>query len=318
MRKEVAVAVGQTAVTAALWGTSFPVISVALKAGLDPSMFAFLRFAVAGPLMLVATLTRRREVKALFRSRAIWIVAFLDAVGFLCQYVGQQYTPASVAALLVNLSVVLAAVGAALFLGERLGPYKVAGVVFAFAGTALIATNGDLASLAQGELLGDALYLLAALAWAAYIVYAKKETDETDWDPFAASACIVSLTAVMLAPAALLSGGRVPASSQAWEAILYTAVFNTAIPFALYQAGLKRLSASTSAVILMLEVVVAVVISVALLGETFTVFSAVGALAVMASIFLVSGVEMRGLGARPPPQAGGSANPPGTRGNQIQ
>jgi len=277
-----------------LWGTSFPVISVALREGLNPSVFVFLRFAIAAPLMLVFALSTKRGVMTLMKSRALWIVAFFDAVGFLCQYVGQQYTPASVAALLINLSVVLAAVGAAVFLGEKLGAYKVIGVVLAFAGTVLIATNGDLGAVVGGELLGDALYLLAAFSWAAYIVYAKRKTDEMDWDPYAAATCIVSLTAVFVLPAALIAGGPIPTSAAAWEAIAYTAVFNTAIPFALYQAALKHMTAASSAIVLMLEIVVAVLISVVFLGETFTLFSLVGALGVLASILLVSGVELRG------------------------
>jgi drug/metabolite transporter (DMT)-like permease len=294
LRRDAAVALGQTSVTAALWGTSFPVISVALREGLNPSVFVFLRFATAAPLMLVFAFSTRRGVMALMKSKAIWIVALFDAVGFLCQYVGQQYTPASVAALLINLSVVLAAVGAAVFLGEKLGAYKVTGVALAFAGTVLIATNGNLGSVAGGELLGDALYLLAAFSWAAYIVYAKRKTDETNWDPYAAATCIVSLTALFVLPAALAAGGPLPTSPAAWEAIAYTAVFNTAIPFALYQAALKHLTAASSAIVLMLEIVVAVIISVAFLGETFTAFSLFGALGVLASILLVSGVEVRG------------------------
>jgi len=294
LKRDAAVALGQTSLTAALWGTSFPVISVALKGGLDPSVFVFLRFALAAPIMLVAALSMKRDVATLLRSKALWIVAFFDAVGFLCQYVGQEYTPAAVAALLVNLSVVLAAAGAAAFLGERLGTYKVAGVALAFGGTVLIATNGALASVAQGELFGDVLYLMAAVAWAAYIVYAKKKTDEMDWDPYAAATCIVSLTALLILPAALVAGGPLPTSAMAWEAIAYTAVFNTAIPFALYQAALKHLTAASSAIVLMLEIVVAVIISIAFLGETFTAFSLVGAVAVLASILLVSEVEVGG------------------------
>jgi len=297
LRRDAAVALGQTSLTAVLWGTSFPVISVALKEGLDPSVFVFLRFAVAAPLMLASALATKRDVMALMRSRAVWIVALLDAAGFLCQYVGQEYTPASVAALLVNLSVVMAAVGAAVFLKERLGASKVAGVVLALAGTVLIATNGDIASVGGGELFGDALYLGAAVAWAGYIVYAKKKTDETGWDSYAAATCIVTLTALLVLPAALVSGRPFPVSAAAWEAIAYTAAFNTAIPFALYQAALKHLTAATSAIVLMLEIVVAVIISVAFLGESFTAFSLLGAVGVLGSILLVSGVEVRGRSA---------------------
>jgi drug/metabolite transporter (DMT)-like permease len=103
------------------------------------------------------------------------------------------------------------------------------------------------------------------------------------------------VTAVFVLPAALIA--HLPSSSisaLSWEAIAYTAVFNTAIPFVLYQAGLRQLTASLSAVVLMLEIVVAILISVLFLGETFTVLSALGAVAVLASILLVSGMEVRG------------------------
>jgi drug/metabolite transporter (DMT)-like permease len=291
MRRDVLAALAQTSASAALWGTSFPVISVALKGGLSPGAFVFLRFALAAPVMLLAVLALGRDPWRLFKDRMVWAVAFFDAVGFLCQFIGQQYTSASVAALLVNLSVVLAAIGGAVFLGERLGAYKVAGVVLAFGGTALIATGGSLSGLAEGELLGDALYVAAALAWAGYIVCAKRGTDNRGWDPVA---CIVSLTAVFVLPAALAAGTWEQMSIASWEAIGYTAVFNTAIPFVLYQLGLKRLSAGSSAIVLMLEIVVAVAISVALLGESFTPLAALGAAAILASILLVSGVEARG------------------------
>lgn len=293
LRRDALVALAQTSVTAALWGTSFPVISVAIKGGLDPSVFVFLRFALAAPLMLVIAVSLGRDVASMLRDRAVWVVAFFNAIGFLCQFVGQQFTSASVAALLVNLSAVFAAAGGGIFLGERLGGQKAAGVILAFAGAALIATNGDFAGVARGELEGDCLYLVAALSWGAYIVYAKKKTDESHWDPLAGATSIVSLTALFVLPAAIIAGPSFPVSAYSWGAIVYTAVFNTAIPYVLYQAALRYLTATSSAVVLMLEIVVAVAISVAFLGDRFTLFSLAGAAAVLSSIFLVSRSEVR-------------------------
>lgn len=294
MRREAAVALAQTSLTAALWGTSFPVISVAIKGGLAPTVFVFLRFAIAAPLMLGLAMALGKDVGGLLRSRAVWIVGFFNAVGFLCQFVGQQYTDASVAALIVNLSVVFAALGGATLLGERLGRLKASGVVLAFAGTALLATNGDFSAVARGKLLGDALYLIAAVSWAGYIVYAKKKTDELRWDPTSVATAIVAVTALLVLPAAVVGGITLDISVASWEAIAYTAVFNTAIPFVLYQAGLRYLTATSSAVVLMLEIVVAVILSVAFLGETFTPLALSGAIAVLLSILLVSGTEIRG------------------------
>jgi drug/metabolite transporter (DMT)-like permease len=294
LRREVGVALAETALTAVLWGTSFPVVSLGIRGGLDPRTFVFLRFAVAAPILLGAAAVLGRDVAGLLKSRAVWVVGLLNAVGFLCQFLGQQYTSASVAALLVNLSVVLAAAGGALFLKERLGALKMAGVLLAVAGTVLVATGGDLAVVTSGQVLGDGFYLVAAFSWAGYIVYAKKKTDEEKWDPLAVSASIVTVTAVAVLPVALTAGSLAPLSSGSAEAIAYTALFNTVVPFFLYQAGLRHLTAGTSAVVLTLEIVVAVLISVAYLGETLTLPAWAGAGAILVSIVVVSGSEALG------------------------
>ncbi|MGD0476950.1 MAG: DMT family transporter [Nitrososphaerales archaeon] len=294
MGREAEIALAETALAAALWGTSFPVVSLGIEGGLDPRTFVFLRFAIAAPVMLGVALALGRDVMPLLRSRALWVVGLFNAVGFVCQFIGQQYTEASVAALLVNMSVILAAIGAVVFLGERLGGFKVVGIFLAVAGVFLITTNGDFGVVASGQGFGDALYLIAAVSWAGYILYSKKKMDEQRWDPLASAACIVAVTAILVVPPALTAGVGPSLSSESLRAVAYTAVINTVIPFVLYQQGLKHLTASSSAVVLMLEIVVAVMISVAFLGETLTAFAWIGALAVLASIFLVSGVEISG------------------------
>jgi drug/metabolite transporter (DMT)-like permease len=287
-------AVAETSLAAGLWGTSFPVISIAINEGLDPVVFVFLRFVLAAPLMIMVAFFLRRRMRKLLADKAVWAIALLNTIGFLCQFIGQKYTAASVAALLVNLSVVFAAIGGVVFLRERLGPFKLTGVALALVGTLLLASKGDLSGFGKGEVFGDGLYLIAALSWAGYIVYAKKKTVESDWDPVALATCIVVVTAVLLVPFVFLSRLSLPPSPTSWGAVIYTAIFNTAIPFVLYQSGLRQLTAAGSAVVLMLEIVVALIISVAFLGETFTLISLLGAVAVLASILLVSGAEAGG------------------------
>jgi len=292
--REAGIALAETALAAALWGTSFPVVSLGIKGGLDPRTFVFLRFAIAAPVMLGVARALGKDVMPLLRSRALWVVGLFNAVGFVCQFVGQQYTEASVAALLVNMSVILAAIGAVVFLGERLGGFKMVGIFLAVAGTSLITTNGNFRAIASSQGFGDVLYLIAAVSWAGYILYSKKKMDEQRWDPLTAATCIVVVTAILVAPPALTAGFGLSLSTESLWAVAFTAVFNTVIPFVLYQQGLKHLTASSSAVVLLLEIVVAVLISVTFLGETFTAFAWIGALSVLGSILLVSGVEIRG------------------------
>ena len=275
-----------------LWGTSFPVITIGIGSGLDPRAFVFLRFALAAPLMLAACRVYGRRVAGLLRSRAVWIIGLFNATGFVCQFIGQAYTTASVAALLVNLSMVFAAVGGAALLNERMGTLKISGVVLALAGTVLLTTKGDLSLVTGGQLFGDSLYLIAAVSWAGYIVYGKKKTDETGWDPIAVSASIVAATAACILPVALTARWDSAVTTVGWEAVLYTALFNTAIAFTLYQSGLRYLTATSSAIVLMLEIVTAVAISTAFLGEALNIYSWVGAALVLVSVFLVSGLEV--------------------------
>jgi drug/metabolite transporter (DMT)-like permease len=287
------VALAQTAASAMIWGTSFPVVTIGLRGGLDPGVFVFLRFAVAAPPMLIAVVVLRKRFVPLIRAPEVWVLGTLNAVGFVCQYVGQRYTTASVAALLVNLSVVFAAAGGAVFLGEKVGVPKAAGIGLAVVGTVLVTTKGDFLAFGGSQALGDSLYLISAVTWAGYVVYAKDRTVKSQLDPLPLAAGIVLVTGILTFPAALLGGFPSTISGPSLLAVLYTALLNTSVAFVLYQQGLRYLAAGTSALVLVLEVVVALLVSAGFLGETITPLAGVGALMIVAAFISVSGIEWR-------------------------
>lgn len=292
MRNKNAAALGATTLAAILWGTSFPVVSYGIRSGLDPELFVLLRFATAAPIMVAAAVAFRSRLISTLRLKSVWLLALLNAVGFLSQFIGQSLTSASVAALLVNLSVIVTAVGSALFLKESFGRLKSAGVLFALAGVVLLTTEGDFSLVTRGQLVGDSLYLVAAFVWGWYMVYNKQRTDREGWEPLAVSASIILLTALFLSPLLLTVGPRVSLPGTSWAVIGYTAIFTTAMPFVLYQRGVRFLTATSSAVVLMLEIVTAVAISTTFLGDAMNAFSWAGAALVLVSIYLVSGVEV--------------------------
>src|SRR2546428_12387750 len=113
------VALAETSATGLLWGTSFPVIEFGIASGIDPRVFAFLRFALAAPIMIAFARVYGKPLSAGLRTKPVWILGFLNAVGFLCQFFGPAYTAASVGALLVNLSGLIAAIGSAALLREK-------------------------------------------------------------------------------------------------------------------------------------------------------------------------------------------------------
>jgi drug/metabolite transporter (DMT)-like permease len=288
-------ALAEMAGAAGLWGTSFPVIQYGISGGLDPVLFGALRFMVAAPIMLVLAASLRRALLPFLKLKVVWALAFLNTVGFVAQFLGQASTPAPVAALLVNLWIFAAAAGSAALLGERFGVSKALGTALAGFGTVLLTTGGDPLRLGGSQAVGDILCLVSAASWGAYIVLDKKETDRLGWDPLALTAMVVTLSAVMFAPAAAFIVGRgATLSAASWEVVIYTAVVNTAIPYALYQSALRFLSATVSAVVLVIEILTAVVISSIFLGESLGAVSFLGAGMVLASIYLVSAMGSTG------------------------
>ena len=77
-------------------------------------------------------------------------------------------------------------------------------------------------------------------------------------------------------------------SGWAWTAIVYTAIVCWVIPYYMWLEGLKHLSASTSTLLLLSEIVIATILSIIVLKEPVTVFSTIGALFIIISIAIVS------------------------------
>lgn len=284
------VAILETAMTAFLWGTSFPVIRFGIAQGIEPVLFAFLRFTLAAPIMVIVASIRGRGLIKKITDRSIWLLGILNAIGFVSQFIGQAYTDASISALLVNLSVIIAAIGGSIFLGERFNKWKIYGVLMAVIGVLFVTTKGDVALLSRGELVGDILCLITATTWGTYVIYSKMKTDNIDWDPISVTTGIVIITALFLSPVLFFSRPKI--NLELFLVVVYTAIMNTVIPFILYQSALMHLTASSSSIILMLEILTAMIISNLFLGERFTLYSLFGASLILISILIVSKMEL--------------------------
>src|SRR2546421_13026535 len=90
-------------------------------------------------------------------------------------YWGIYTTTAANAAILQAASPVMIALGARLYLGERLRRAQQAGVALSALGVLVVVTEGQLAELAPSEgRLGDFLTLLGLTAWTGYTAYRKR------------------------------------------------------------------------------------------------------------------------------------------------
>ena len=277
-----------TILAGALWGTSFPIIKIGLET-IDPFTFVFWRFLVSSVTMVAVMLILRKFSFKVTNKKLIVFLGIANAAGYLLQYIGMPYTTAAKAALFINLSAIWVALLSPKLLGESFSQKKVVGILFGLAGIVFVSTNLDFSSLGQFELVGDSLLIISGVTWALFMVYNKKLVMNTTLGTFQSMTWVLLFTFLSIVPFAVLSGpGFFALSGWGWIAIAWTAIVCWVIPYYLWLEGLKHLSASTSTVLLLSEIVVAVVASVIILKEPLTVFSTVGAFFIVIAIALVS------------------------------
>lgn len=270
-----------------MWGTSFPAIKIGLQY-IDAYTFVFLRFLVASLIMLSILLLTKNFSFKFDKKRQILFLGVINGVAYLLQYIGMVFTTASKSSLFVNLSVVWVALISPLVLKEHLGSKKTLGVIISLLGVVLMTTNLDLSYLSQGAIVADLLVILSGVLWAFFIVYNKPLLKHST-NLIKLLTCLLIFTLIPLLPTAAFSAstlGSLPLD--AWIAIFYTAIFCWVIPYYLWAKGLRYISAVTSSVVLLTEIIVAVAVATLVLGEVLTVISGVGALFIIIAILLVS------------------------------
>jgi drug/metabolite transporter (DMT)-like permease len=280
-------AVFLTILAGVLWGTSFPAIKIGL-AYVDAYLFVFLRFFVACSLVLIVMfLTKRLNFK--FRQKKlILFLGVANGIAYLLQYLGMNYTSAAKSALFINLSAIWVALLSPKLLGEKFGGKKILGVISGVVGVVFVTTNLNFAMFNESQLVGDFLLITSGAVWAFFMIYNKKLIMN-------GTSLIQSMTWML--PATLLpilpfvffsASSIIVLPVEAWLAVLYTAIVCWIIPYYLWLEGLKHISASTSTILLLSEILIAVVISAILLKEMVTIISAFGAFFIIIAIVLVS------------------------------
>jgi len=282
--------IAATALAGLLWGSSFIVVKLGLRS-IDPYWFVLLRFATAAAVAVsYAAMTGRGRAfgRLLTDPLVIWL-GVSNGIGFALQFQGQTLTTAGKAALFVNSSTILVAIASRYLFRERFTSVKVAAIAVGMLGVLLVTTGGVFRLTAGPELRGDLLVLAAAVLWTAFILLDKRIVASADVDVRALTAAMTTVTALTVLPVALVlgHGGPPPLDARLWV-VGYTAVLCTVLPFLLWSWGLKFISATSSCVILLIEIVFAIALAAVVFGERLTPGAMVGAALIMGAVYLIS------------------------------
>lgn len=155
-----------------IWGFN----QVAVKVSTDGYSAVFLTAARSGiGLLVVLVWCQIRGVRLFERDGTLWpglLAGALFGLEFVLIFLGMSMTSAARGALMINTMPFFVALGGHFLLGERLTVTKLAGLVLAFAGVALVFSD-DLSRPGPDAIWGDLLCFAGGIAWAATMLVIK-------------------------------------------------------------------------------------------------------------------------------------------------
>lgn len=282
-----------TALASLIWGTSFPGVKWGLGYAGNDLVFLWLRFLIASAATLSIVLLLKKFQLSLLKRPELWAVGALNTGGFSAQYIGLNYTTASKTALLIDINVVAVAIISYFAFAERIGRRQALGVASGLIGVVLLTGEGGI-SWTESEFVGDIIVFIAGWLWAFFIVLNKKLLTRHNAIELSTGAIVTSAVWLTI-PVAYLAvvGADFTIEPLGWASIVYLGIFCTSVATLLWAMGLQGVSATSSATIMLLEIITALAISIALLEESLRTVAMIGASFVLVAIYLVSSGERR-------------------------
>ncbi|HEX2663448.1 MAG TPA: DMT family transporter [Candidatus Acidoferrum sp.] len=278
-RPAIAAAIG---ILVVVWAVNFIAAKVGLRY-LPPLAMASFRVVLAGVVMVpvyfsclrlkafaeAADLRRRGFALGDF-STFLYLGFFGVTINQMCFTIGLYFTRVSHSAVIVGLGPIYILLLAVLFRLERATGRKVMGMLLALAGIVVLASeNGVSGHSASIE--GDAITMAGSIGFAIYVVLGKRVAEQ--YDTLTMTAFNHFAGALLVLPAALheiwaLSSARLWHQPwRAWAALVYMAVFSSALAYVFYFWLLRYLEASQLAAFTYLLPVLATILGILWLGE---------------------------------------------------
>ena len=252
----------------------------------EPLTFAAYRLSLGAALVAVPTLLRARpQLRALRRADMPLLVlsGLFLAAHFVSWITSLSLTSVASSVLLVTTAPVFVALASHLWLRERVGWLTAAAVALTLAGGAVLAVGGGGGD--ERRLLGDGLALLGAVAVAGYIVAGRRARSRIANLPYVT--VVYTVTAVVLLAAAVGTGAPMlglPAETYFWIGL--SALFPQAIGHSLLNWGLAHASATSIAMAVRAEPLIATLLAIVVLSETPPWTVVPGGALVLAGVYL--------------------------------
>ena len=269
--------------TLVFWASAFVAIRH-LGDDFSPGALSLGRLLVASACLAVMALSRGvprptpRQWVPIIAIGVLWFGLYNVALN-----AGERSVDAGTAAMLIQVSPVLIALLAALFLDERFTLQLGLGLALAFGGVALISIGSS--DGGSSEVIGVLLCLVSAVAYSISLILQKPLVGRLPAVHVTWLACTVgAVTCLPFAGDLVSEAGDAPASSLWW--LVYLGVFPTAIAFTTYAFALKHMSASSLGVTTYLVPPITIVMGVVFLAEAPPTMAYAGGVLALVGVYV--------------------------------
>lgn len=247
----------------------------------EPFHYTVTFFAAGGVFALLSMLiANRQEVPKLLTKDGAWVAAngVLTGLGLGVFVIGQKYTTAINASILVILTIFTTAIYSAFILKDRLRRTQIIWLIIMLVGTYLAVVGTQLLSLNKGDLIIACSALMLGLTNVLSKVLMKKNTSN-----FVSEVRLISAGILFALLGIILAGSStVVTTAGLWPVV---AGFFLWITIRLFYAAIHRLGPSQSIVITNVHPIITPIIGVFLLAEPYSVTKFAGSTIIILSVY---------------------------------
>jgi drug/metabolite transporter (DMT)-like permease len=279
------------------WGTSFVASKVVLRE-LSPVSLVWLRFMV-GVIILGAAVYTRKQL-TLPGWKDLGYFALLGFIGITfhqwLQSTGLVTSQATTTAWIVATTPIFIALLGWLFLKEKLGWLRIAGIGLAALGVLLVVSKGSLSSLASGHFgsPGDILIMIGAPNWAVFSVLSRSGLKRY---PAALMMFYVMALGWLFSSVLFFAGHGLNEFNRltlnGWLAVGFLGVICSGFAYISYYDALQVIPATQAGVFLHLEPLVTLVVAAIILGEPLLLVSLLGGAIILLGVWMVNRPEKK-------------------------
>lgn len=273
----------------AIFGGATSTITKIGLVNIPPLSFAFIRFLIAG-IVVLPFLLKTNFLKDLKRLTPFSLLGTINIVFFI---LGVKMTTATISQLLYAGVPLLTAIFLFALFRERLSMRKEMGIAIGFVGVALVVLLPviERGGKFSGDLLGNSLIGIGVISWSLYMVYSKKKLES--FSPLIVTSAFIWVTCFALFPLSLTDLIAYP---NWWQnltfsgvlSLSYVSIVSTVLVYLLNQYAIKHGGSVLASMQFYLLPVFAYLSAFFLLGERLTIGLIIGGSLALLGVYITT------------------------------